>query len=163
MADLTIRTFSDDLAPHFHRINAQWIAEMYTLEPTDIDVLENPRARIVDPGGDILFVEDPALGIIGTCGLRKTGDRQFELTKMGVVPEARGRKAGEFLLHAMIERAFALGCDRLYLLSNAKGAAGVHLYEKAGFVHDAGIMAEFGGGYARTNVAMLYRGPLAPT
>jgi GNAT superfamily N-acetyltransferase len=162
MADFTIREFNDELAPHFHRINAQWIAEMYTLEPTDIDVLENPRARIVDPGGDILFVEDPALGIIGTCGLRKTGDRQFELTKMGVVPEARGRKAGEFLLHAMIDRAFALGCDRLYLLSNAKGAAGVHLYEKAGFVHDAGIMAEFGGGYARTNVAMLYRGALAP-
>jgi len=156
---LRIRRFSDELAPHFHRINAQWIAEMYTLEPTDIDVLENPRERIIDRGGDILFVEDPELGIIGTCGLQKTGERQFELTKMGVVSEARGRKAGEFLLRAMIERAFALGCDRLYLLSNAKGAAGVHLYEKAGFVHDAGIMEEFGRRYTRTNVAMLYHPP----
>ena len=159
MTTFTIREFSDELVPHFHRINAQWIAEMYTLEPTDVDVLENPRERIIDRGGDILFVEDPALGIIGTCGLRKTGGRQFELTKMGVVPEARGRKAGEFLLHAMIERAFAIGCDRLYLLSNAKGAAGVHLYEKAGFVHDAGIMEEFGKRYARCDVAMLCRGP----
>ncbi|MDB5679356.1 bifunctional helix-turn-helix transcriptional regulator/GNAT family N-acetyltransferase [Sphingomonas bacterium] len=156
---LRILRFSDDLAHHFHRINAQWIAEMYSLEPTDLDVLENPRERIIDPGGDILFVEDPELGIVGTCGLQKTGERQFELTKMGVLPEARGRKAGEFLLHAMIDRAFALGCDRLYLLSNAKGAAGVHLYEKAGFVHDAGIMEQFGRRYARTNVAMRYRGP----
>ena len=158
MTGFVLREFSDDLAPHFHRINAQWISEMYTVEPTDTDVLENPRERIVDPGGAILFVEDPAMGIVGTCGLRRTGERQFELTKMGVLPEARGKKAGEFLLRATIDRAFALGCDRLYLLSNAKGAAGVHLYEKAGFVHDAGVMAEFGGGYARANVAMLYRG-----
>ncbi|WP_066826955.1 bifunctional helix-turn-helix transcriptional regulator/GNAT family N-acetyltransferase [Sphingomonas mali] len=155
---LAIRRFSDALAPDFYRINAQWIEDMYTLEPTDIDVLTHPRERLIEPGGDVLFVEDPDLGIVGTCALQKTGERQFELTKMGVVPEARGRKAGEFLLHATIERAFALGCDRLYLLSNAKGAAGVHLYEKAGFVHDAGIMEEFGKRYARCNVAMLYRG-----
>ncbi|MGN6819990.1 MAG: bifunctional helix-turn-helix transcriptional regulator/GNAT family N-acetyltransferase [Sphingomonas sp.] len=156
---LAIRRFSDELAPDFYRINVQWIEDMYTLEPTDIDVLTHPRERLIDPGGDVLFVEDPELGIVGTCGLQKTGDRQFELTKMGVLPEARGRKAGEFLLRAMIERAFALGCDRLYLLSNAKGAAGVHLYEKVGFVHDAGIMEEFGKRYERCNVAMLYEGP----
>ncbi|MEO5493168.1 MAG: GNAT family N-acetyltransferase [Sphingomonas sp.] len=156
---LRIRGFSDELAPYFHRINAQWIEDMYRLEPTDIDVLENPRARIVDQGGDILFVEDPALGIIGTCGLQRTGERQFELTKMGVAAEARGKKAGEFLLAATIERAFAIGCDRLYLLTNAKSQAAIHLYEKAGFVHDAGIMEEFGKRYARCDVAMLYRGP----
>ncbi|MBN8808492.1 MAG: GNAT family N-acetyltransferase [Sphingomonas sp.] len=158
MTDFTLHEFSDALAPDFYRINAQWIADMYRLEPTDIDVLENPRARIVDRGGAILFVADPELGIVGTCALQKTGERQFELTKMGVMPEARGRKAGEFLLRATIERAFAMGCDRLYLLSNAKGAAGVHLYEKLGFVHDVGIMAEFGARYERCNVAMVYRG-----
>ena len=155
---LAIRRFSDALAPYFYSINAQWIEDMYTLEPTDIDVMTHPRERLIDPGGDVLFVEDPELGIVGTCALQKTGERQFELIKMGVLAKARGRKAGEFLLHATIERAFALGCDRLYLLSNAKGAAAVHLYEKAGFVHDQGIMEEFGKRYARCNVAMLYQG-----
>lgn len=155
---LAIRRFEDALAGDFYRINAQWIEAMYRLEPTDIDVLTHPRERLIAPGGDILFVEDPQLGIIGTCGLQKTGERQFELTKMGVLAEARGRKAGEFLLRAMIERAFALGCDRLYLLSNRKGAAGVHLYEKVGFVHDEQIMEQFGKRYARCDVAMLYRG-----
>ena len=159
MPGFTIREFSDEFAPHFHSINAQWIADMYTLEPTDIDVLENPRVRIVDPGGDILFVEDPELGIIGTCGLQKTGERQFELTKMGVAAEARGKKAGEFLLAATIGRAFAIGCDRLYLLTNAKSQSAIHLYEKAGFVHDSGIMEEFGKRYARCDVAMLYQAP----
>jgi N-acetylglutamate synthase-like GNAT family acetyltransferase len=158
---LSIVGFSDDLAGDFHRINAQWIADMYRLEPTDRDVLDHPRERIVEPGGDILFVRDAELGIIGACALQKTGERQFELTKMGVVPEARGRGAGAFLLAATIARAFEIGCDRLYLLSNSKGAAGVRLYEKTGFVHDAGIMEEFGKRYERCNVAMLYVGPVA--
>jgi DNA-binding MarR family transcriptional regulator/N-acetylglutamate synthase-like GNAT family acetyltransferase len=156
---LAIRRFTDALAEDFYRINAEWIETMYRLEQTDIDVLKNPRARIIESGGDILFVEDPTLGIVGTCALQKTGERQFELTKMGVSSDARGRKAGEFLLQAMIARAYALGCDRLYLLTNAKSAAAIHLYEKLGFVHDAGIMEEFGKRYDRCNVAMLYVPP----
>ncbi|MFV3517351.1 hypothetical protein ACNJD8_22330, partial [Mycobacterium tuberculosis] len=48
---LTVLPFSDDLAPAFHDINAQWIETMFTLEPTDREVLEQPRARIIAPGG----------------------------------------------------------------------------------------------------------------
>ena len=156
---LAIRRFTDALAADFYRINAEWIDTMYRLEQTDIDVLRNPRERIIEGGGDILFVEDPKLGIVGTCALHKTGEHEFELTKMGVLESARGKKAGEFLLHAIIARAYAMGCDRLYLLSNAKSAPAIHLYEKLGFIHDAGIMEEFGKRYERCDVAMLYRPP----
>lgn len=156
MPTLRIHPFSDDLAQAFHDINVEWIGAMYRIEQTDRDVLENPRTRIIDAGGDILFVEAEGLGIVGACALQKTGPRQFELTKMGVLEAARGRKAGEFLLHAVIARAREMGAERLYLLSNAKSEAAVHLYEKLGFVHDAGIMAEFGARYVRCNVAMLY-------
>ncbi len=154
--DLVIRAFSDDLAGAFHDINAQWIGAMYQLEPTDIDVLENPRARIIDKGGDILFVELPGLGVVGACALQKTGEGQFELTKMGVLESARGLKAGEFLLKAVIARAIERGAERLYLLSNKKSAAAIHLYEKLGFRHDDDIMRDFGARYARCDVAMLY-------
>ncbi|WP_423602277.1 bifunctional helix-turn-helix transcriptional regulator/GNAT family N-acetyltransferase [Sphingomonas sp. MS122] len=154
---LTIREYSDDLAGQFHDINAEWINAMFRLEPIDRDVLENPRARIVDPGGVILFVEAKGLGIVGTCALLKTGANSYELTKMGVRESARGLKAGEFLLAAAIERAMSIGADPLYLLTNAKCAAAIHLYEKLGFQHDAGIMAQYGALYARCNVAMRYR------
>lgn len=157
---LEILEYSDDLAGEFHDINAEWIQTMFVLEPTDREVLENPRRRIVDPGGDILFVRAGDLGVVGACALQKTGPDQFELTKMGVRGTARGRKAGEFLLDAMIRRAGRLGAKRLYLLTNRKCAPAIHLYEKAGFEHNAGIMAEFGARYARCDVAMLYRGPL---
>ncbi len=151
---LSIRGFSDDLAAAFHDINAQWITAMFALEDTDREVLENPRARIIEPGGDILFVHAEGLGIVGTCALQKTGERQFELTKMGVLESARGRKAGEFLLRATIRRAEALQADTLYLLTNHACAPAIHLYEKLGFVHDADIMQRFGVRYRRCTVAM---------
>jgi len=154
---LKIHEFSDALAHHFHDINAEWINAMFKLEATDKEVLENPRKNIVDAGGVILFVEARGLGIVGTCALQKTGERSYELTKMGVRETARGLKAGEFLLAAVIERAMALKAEPLYLLSNAKCAAGIHLYEKLGFQHDAGIMAEYGARYARCDVAMRYQ------
>lgn len=153
---LTIREYSDDLAPYFYDINAEWINDMFRLEATDREVLENPRARIVERGGVILFAEAKSLGIVGTCALQKTGESSFELTKMGVKASARGLKVGEFLLRAVIERAMQVGAEPLYLLTNTKCAAGIHLYEKAGFLHDADIMARYGARYARCNVAMRY-------
>lgn len=155
---LTIHEFTDELAPHFRDINSEWIGAMFRLEQTDRDVLENARARIIEPGGKILFVEASGLGIVGTCALQKTGATSYELTKMGVREAARGRKAGEFLLAAVIERAKALGADPLYLLTNAKCAPAIHLYEKLGFRHDVEIMAMYGARYDRCDVAMRYYG-----
>lgn len=153
---LVIREFEDDLAQDFHDINAEWINAMFRLEDTDREVLQNPRERIIAPGGQILFVEAPGLGIVGACALQKTGASSFELTKMGVRESARGLKSGEFLLAAVIQRARELGADPLYLLTNAKCAAAVHLYEKLGFQHDAEIMAKYGARYERCDVAMRW-------
>jgi DNA-binding MarR family transcriptional regulator/L-amino acid N-acyltransferase YncA len=155
---LQLREYDDSLAHHFHDIGVEWIEAMFRIEPTDREVLENPRRTIIEPGGCILFVEAPGLGIIGTCALRKTAPGIFELTKMGVRETARGLKAGEFLLEAVIERARTLGAETLYLLTQAGCAAAIHLYEKHGFVHDAGIMADYGASYERCDVAMLYKG-----
>ena len=155
-AVLRVREFEDGLAGAFHDINAAWITEMFRLEETDRAVLEAPRARIIDGGGTILFVEARGLGIVGTCALQKTGPRRYELTKMGVLASARGLKAGAFLLDAIIARAEVMGAETLYLLTSKACAAAIHLYEKAGFRHDAAIMAQYGARYARCDVAMRY-------
>jgi GNAT superfamily N-acetyltransferase len=150
--------FTDELAADFAAINAEWIEDMFVLEDTDREVLAAARERIVDPGGAILFARVLDLGVVGTCALQKTGERQYELTKMGVRASARGRKIGEFLLVAAIERARGLDARLLYLLTNRKAEAAIHLYEKLGFVHDAAIMERFGARYARCDVAMRYAG-----
>lgn len=163
MTGLSIRPYSDKLAADFHDINAAWIEAMFALESADREVLDDPRGRIIEPGGDILFVEAAGLGIVGTCALRSADGGAFELTKMGVLDSARGQKAGEFLLHAIIARAQELAADPLYLLTNSKCAAAIHLYEKLGFVHDAQIMRDYGARYARCDVAMRYLSPAPPS
>jgi DNA-binding MarR family transcriptional regulator/N-acetylglutamate synthase-like GNAT family acetyltransferase len=155
-AGLRIRDFDDGLAEAFYRINAEWIGEMFTLEDNDIALLSNPRELIVDKGGVVLFAETPDLGVVGTCALMNMGNGWFELTKMAVLRAARGRKAGEYLLGQALARAKAMGIERLYLLTNTKCAAAIHLYEKLGFEHDAEVMATFGRRYERCNVAMSY-------
>jgi N-acetylglutamate synthase-like GNAT family acetyltransferase len=153
---LRIRDWEPALAGDFHDINAEWIASMFTLEPTDREVLENPAERIIAPGGAILFVEADGLGVVGACALQKTDERQYELTKMGVRESARGQQAGAFLLRAMIARAAEMDAETLYLLTSSQCEAAIHLYEKHGFVHDAEIKARFGARYQRCNVAMRY-------
>ena len=156
---LTVREYAPELAQDFHDINAEWISTMFRLEETDLEVLRNPDTKILAPGGVILFVEAEGLGVVGTCALQKTGPGAYELTKMGVRSNARGLKAGEFLLDAMISRAKAMQVETLYLLTNARCEVAIHLYEKLGFRHDAEIMARYGARYERCNVAMRYVGP----
>ena len=155
-AALSIIEYEDDLAQDFYDINAQWIESMFVLEDHDAHVLSNPRSVIIDRGGVILFVASPVLGIVGTCALMKTGEGEFELTKMGVLESARGLKAGEFLLEHIIARARELGAKRLYLLTSHKCEVAIHLYQKLGFAHSKAIMDEHGARYQRCDVAMDY-------
>ena len=149
--------YRPELAHYFKSINEEWITEMFELEPIDKRVIENPGPEILDEGGTILFVEAEGLGIVGTGALMKTGEGEYELTKMGVSKKARGLGAGEAILQALIDEAFALEADLLYLLTNKKCEAAIHLYEKNGFEHDEGIMQKYGEEYQRCNVAMRWR------
>jgi DNA-binding MarR family transcriptional regulator/N-acetylglutamate synthase-like GNAT family acetyltransferase len=153
---LRLVEYDDRLAPEFDAITREWVTDMFTLEANDIKIIENPKEMILDRGGEILFVEAGSLGIVGTCALMPVDGSSFELTKMGVRASARGLKAGEFLLARVLERARQMPIGELFLLTNTKCAAAIHLYEKAGFIHDADIMERFGKRYARCDVAMSF-------
>ena len=155
-AELSIIDYDDSHASAFHDINAQWIESMFVLEAHDQHVLSHPREMIIDPGGVILMVASRTHGIVGAVALMKTSDGVFELTKMGVLENVRGLKAGEFLLRAAIDRARTMGMTTLYLLTSKRCEAAIHLYEKNGFVHDAAIMQAYGATYERCDVAMSY-------
>ncbi len=151
---LEVLPYSPDLNQAFYDINAEWISNMFTLEELDEKVLRNPKEMILDKGGFIFFIKHPELGVVGTCALRKTGDGEFELTKMGVLEKARGLKAGETLLQHVINFVREQKIPYCYLMTNKNCQAAIHLYEKNGFIHDANVLEKFGWQYDRCNVAM---------
>ena len=154
---MRILAYTDALAPDFRAINAAWIEDMFVMEPHDSHVLSHPREAIIDRGGIILFAAGCDSAIIGTGALMPSDPGAVELTKMGVLPAARGTGAGRALLAALIDAARGMpGIETLYLLTSHKCATAIRLYEAVGFFHDAGIMARYGASYARCDVAMRY-------
>lgn len=153
---MQIIDFEPHLADDFNRINREWISDMFFLEAVDEQVISDPQTHIIAPGGHIWFARLPDKGIVGTCALQKKAPGTFELTKMGVSSQARGHKVGETLLKHVLDLAPSIAHKCLFLLTNSRCEAAIHLYEKNGFVHDAGILSKYGHGYQRCDVAMRY-------
>lgn len=156
--NIVFLSFIEELAHHFELINKEWINDMFILEDIDKQVLEYPQLHILDKGGEVYFAKHPSLGVLGTCALLNKGQGNYELTKMGVYKSARYLKVGEALLQYVIKEAHARDINTLFLLTNKKCVAAIHLYEKNGFVHDNEIMEIYGSSYERCNVAMKYIG-----
>jgi DNA-binding MarR family transcriptional regulator/N-acetylglutamate synthase-like GNAT family acetyltransferase len=148
--------FEPKYANDFRRINEAWITKMFELEESDRNVLNDPVRHIIAKGGKIWFAKHKQLGLVGCCALAKKKELTFELTKMAVVDSAQGLKIGEKLLKFVLQEAQKMPIKRLFLLTNKKCRAAIHLYEKNGFVHDRQVMDEFGANYARCDVAMKY-------
>ncbi len=73
--------------------------------------------------------------VIGSAGIFKINDDVFEVIKMSVAPEHRGKKFGDMLLEKCIAKAKELKASKLILFSNSKLQTAVKLYEKFGFKH----------------------------
>lgn len=132
MSTIEILEYTPSLQPDFERINRQWVEQFFTLEEFDRKQLENPQEYIIDKGGTILFARDGET-ILGTVGLVKAGEQEFEMIKMGVSPEARGRGIGRLLGKAALEKARDMHGRKVVLYSNSKLEAALGLYKSIGF------------------------------
>jgi len=156
--EVKIIEYKPELASFFKQINTEWITDMFKMEKSDHEILNNPGKLVVDNGGKIYFARLPKLGIVGTCALLKKDNNSFELTKMGVFEKARGKKIGETLLNHVILQTEEMKVENLFLLTNSLCEAAIHLYLKFGFKHDSETMQRYASKYDRCNVAMRYYG-----
>ena len=149
MNELAVIPFSSDLKSEFETINKTWVQEYFTLEPFDIEQLENPEKTIIETGGDIIFAK---LGdeIVGTVGLAKVEEGVYEMVKMGVKQSAQGKGIGMFLGKAIIEKAKEMGGKKLVLYSSTKLQPALHIYKKLGFTESI----PEAGKYCRCDVKM---------
>ena len=82
----------------------------------------------------------------------KENDKSFELTKMAVAPNQRGKKIGQKLMQYCIDFAKENNFDRLLLYSNTKLENAIYIYRKFGFIE---IPVEKDSPYDRSDIKMV--------
>ena len=133
----------------FRQLNEQWISEYFKMEESDYKYLDHPQENILDKGGYIfmaIYKDKP----VGTCAIIKMDDNCFELAKMGVSPDAKGKGIGFMLGNACIEKAREAGATKLFLESNTILKPAIGLYHKLGFKKITGEPSP----YERCNIQM---------
>jgi DNA-binding MarR family transcriptional regulator/GNAT superfamily N-acetyltransferase len=135
----------------FRKLNEEWIKTYFKMEKPDQDALENPKKYILDRGGFIFIAilnDQP----VGVCALLKRDDPvyPYELAKMAVAPDARGKNIGFLLGQAVVKKAKALKAEKLFLESNTILKPAISLYLKLGFKKVAVLKTP----YERCNIQM---------
>lgn len=122
------------------------------MEEEDFKALNHPRHKILEPGGAI-FVALHEEEAVGVCALIKMahGPYDYELAKMGVAPEMRGKGIGYQLGLAIINKARELGGKTLFLESNTVLGPAISLYRKLGFQKIDRLTSP----YERCNIQMV--------
>ena len=134
----------------FKSLNYAWITQLFEVEDSDRKILNDPDGEIISKGGHVfiaLLDEKP----VGTCSLINKGDNVYELAKMAVSEEARGKKIGWLLGSKIIEKAKELGAKTLVLETNSKLIPAINLYKKLGF---SSLCGDDSSAYQRCDIQM---------
>ncbi|MCF6224431.1 MAG: GNAT family N-acetyltransferase [Flavobacteriaceae bacterium] len=142
--------YSDSFKQHFIDLNIEWLETYFYVEEHDADLLNNCKKIIIDRGGFIFFYQENDT-ILGTFALIKVTDSIFELGKMAVSPEVRGKGIGQKLMQFCIAFSKKNKWDKLILYSNTKLENSIYIYRKFGFNK---IEIEVENPYARGNIKM---------
>lgn len=131
---ISLVSYQDKYWEDFKRLNLEWLEKYDLTEQYDLDILNDPQGSIIDKGGYIFIALDDDT-VVGTAGLSKADDSEYELVKMAVDPACRGKGIGKMLLERCIEAAKELKAEKLSLFSNSKLQAALKLYQQFGFTH----------------------------
>jgi N-acetylglutamate synthase-like GNAT family acetyltransferase/DNA-binding MarR family transcriptional regulator len=129
---IEILDYTPQYQQYFVDINIEWIEKYFKVEPMDEAMLNQAQENILDKGGRIYFARFEG-EIVGTVALKKMSDDEFELSKMGVRPQAQGKQIGKKLVLHAIEEARKMGVKQLFLETNSILAPAIELYKKCGF------------------------------
>jgi putative acetyltransferase len=133
-AEIAIRPFRTGDGEAFRVLNEAWIEKHFGLEAKDRQTLGNPEGTILAKGGHIFMAVDGETAV-GCCALLLMRPGVYEVGKMTVSENYRGRGLGRRLLAYTIAQGKSLGAASLYLETNDKLLDAIHLYEELGFGH----------------------------
>ena len=150
MKKIKFRKYSKKDAAIFKSLNLEWLESCFFVEPIDELVLNNPKSKILDPGGHIIMVELNST-VIGTFTFIKIEESVFEFSKMAINPIYRGQGYGNSMMKFAISFAKKNEWKKIVLYSNTKLENSIHLYYKYGFLE---VEMESNVVYSRGNIKM---------
>jgi N-acetylglutamate synthase-like GNAT family acetyltransferase len=118
----------------FKRLNLQWLELFNLVESHDLEILNDPEGTVISRGGQIFLARDNN-NIVGSAGIWKENDKEYELVKMGVDPAYRGQGIGKLLLQRCLDTVRNLHAEKFFLFSNSQLKTALKLYEQFGFRH----------------------------
>lgn len=131
---IQIIEYSSRYQPEFKSLNLEWLDKYNLTEAPDLMVLDDPQGTIIDRGGFIwlaLAGDKP----VGSAALMKEHDGEYELAKMTVSTEFRGRGISKQLIETCLQKAKEISAKKLILFSNHQLLTALKLYEKYGFYY----------------------------
>ena len=130
-SNIYIQEYEKKFDKDFYILNKTWIEESWILEESDKKDLLNPK-KIFDNGGQVFFaVEDQ--NAIGTVAMIKNSDYKFELAKMTVKENYRGKGIANMLMDQCLDFAKQKNTKEIFLISNDSLTTARNLYDKYGF------------------------------
>ena len=118
----------------FRSLNLEWLDKYNLTESHDLMVLDDPQGTILDKGGFIWLAKVDNM-IVGSAALMKEHENEYELAKMAVTSDYRGKGISKQLIETCLEKAKETGAKKLTLFSNHQLQTALKLYEKYGFYY----------------------------
>ena len=129
---MEIINFEDKYEEDFRQLNLEWLYKYNLAESHDLEVLNNPQGTIINRGGCIFLAKENER-IAGTAALMKESNGVYELAKMTVAKDFRGKGISKLLLGRCLEEAKNLYAKKVFLFSNHQLETALHLYRQFGF------------------------------
>ena len=123
--------FNKKYSEQFFILNKAWIEESWHLEDSDKKDLLNPD-KIVENGGQVFFALENKIAIGTVAMIKSSGDR-FELAKMTVQEDFRGKGIANMLMNECLKFAKQKNAREIFLISNDSLIIARNLYDKNGF------------------------------
>jgi GNAT superfamily N-acetyltransferase len=129
-----IIAYEDCYKEVFRDLNAEWLNKYNLMESHDLEILNDPQKYILDAGG-IIYLAKFNNEIVGSAAIIKEPNNVYELAKMSVAKNFRGKGISKILIEKCISKAMELKADKIILFSNSQLKTAISLYEKYGFRH----------------------------
>ncbi len=132
--DIKIVPYRSEHHDDFKQLNLDWLDRFHLTESHDLMILDDPEGEVINKGG-FIFMAEANGKIVGSAGLMKEREGVYELIKMTVAENYRGKGIARLLIERCLYKAREIGAEKVSLFSNHQLETAISLYAKYGFRH----------------------------